>query len=172
MSSLIVEVCEVDEVTPHPNADKMAVAKIKGWYICVAKDPITGEPWCKAGDKVVYFPPDTILPKEVSDKYEVTKYLGHLPKNEDGTRPDGGRVMVANLRGFKSYGFAAPPDDPTWEIGKDLVEYYKATKYEPPERGNQGDEERPSSVFHRYYNMENIRNFLDRLHWLCPLEAL
>jgi hypothetical protein len=161
MSSLIVEVCEVAEVTPHPNADRMAVAKIKGWYVCVAKDAVTGEPWCKAGDKVVYFPPDAVLQPEVSDKHGVTKYLGLLPKNEDGTRPPGGRVMVANLRGFKSYGFASPPDDPTWPVGTDVAAHYGVTKYEPPLKANQGDAERPHAAFHRYYDMENIRNFLD-----------
>ncbi len=161
MSSLIVEVCKVDEVTPHPNADRMAVAKIKGWYVCVARDPVTLEPWCKAGDKVVYFPPNAVLPPEVSDKHGVTKYLGSLPKNEDGTRPPGGRVLVANLRGFKSYGFASPPDDPAWEVGTDVADHYKVTKYEPPLKADQGDAERPHPAFPRYYDMENVRNFPD-----------
>lgn len=31
MSSLIVEVCRVEEVRPHPNADRMAIARVKGW---------------------------------------------------------------------------------------------------------------------------------------------
>ena len=31
MSKLIVEVCAVDKVEPHENADKLAVATIKGW---------------------------------------------------------------------------------------------------------------------------------------------
>ena len=138
MSSLIVEVCKVDEVTPHPNADRMAVAKIKGWYVCVAKDASTGEPWCKTGDKVVYFPPDSVLQPAVSDKFGVTKYLGHLPKDEDGTRPPGGRVMVANLRGFKSFGFAGHLDDPTWEVGKDVAEYYDDHEVRAASQGKPG----------------------------------
>lgn len=161
MSSLIVEVCNVDDVQPHPNADRMAVAKIKGWYVCVARDPVSGEPWCKKGDKVVYFPPDAVLQPDVSDKHGVTKYLGSLPKREDGSRPSGGRVMVANLRGFKSYGFAAPVEDPAWEVGKDVADFYKVTKYEPPMKANQGDAERPHAGFHRFYDMENLRNFPD-----------
>lgn len=159
MSSLIVEVCQVDEVLPHPNADKMAICRIKGWSVCVARNAETGEPWAKPGQKVVYFPPDCVLTKEVAEKFGVTKYLGHLPKNENGSRPEGGRVVVANLRGFKSYGFVAPVDDESWEVGKDLVDYYKVTKYEPPLRANQGDAETPHPAFHRYYDMENIRNF-------------
>lgn len=158
MSSLIIEVCKVDEVVPHPNADRMAVAKVKGWYVCVARGA-DGEPWVKPGDKVVYFPPDSVIPPAVAEKHGVTKYLGHLPKNEDGDRPPGGRVMVANLRGFKSYGYLAAPDDPTWEVGRDVAAHYGVTKYEPPLRANQGDAERPHAAFHRYFDMENIRNF-------------
>jgi hypothetical protein len=159
MSSLIVEVCQVDEVQNHPSADRMAVARIKGWFVCVARDAVTGEPWVKPGQKVVYFPPDCILPAEVADKFGVTKYLGKLPKSEDGTRPSGGRVLVAKLRGVQSYGFVAPLDDESWEIGKDVAVHYNITKYEPPLRANQGDAEKPHPAFHRYYDMENIRNF-------------
>lgn len=159
MSSLIVEVCLVDDVVPHPSADKLAVAHVKGWNVVVNFDE-NGKPWCKKGDKVVYFPPDSILQKEVSDKHGVTNYLGELPKNEDGTRPPGGRVRVANLRSFKSYGFCAPLDDPSWEVGKDVADYYGVTKYEPPVRMIHGDAESPHPGFHRYYDMENIRNFM------------
>lgn len=160
MSSLIIEVCLVDSVRPHPNADRMAVAKIKGWEVCVAKGD-DGEPWVKPGDKVVYFPPESIIPADVAEKHGVTKYLAALPKREDGTRPAGGRVVVANLRSFKSYGYLAKPDDPDWEVGKDLVAYYGVTKYEPPIRATQGDAEKDNPAFHRYFDMENLRNFPD-----------
>ena len=35
MSSLIVEVCRIDKVLPHSNADVLELAHIKGWQ-CVA----------------------------------------------------------------------------------------------------------------------------------------
>lgn len=151
----------MDEVNPHPSADRMSIARIKGWNICVARDPVTGEPWCKVGQKVVYFPPDCIIPQSVAERHGVAKYLGQLPKDEHGNRPPGGRVRVANLRGFKSYGYTAEPDDPNWEVGTDVAEHYGITKYEPPVKTHSGGEERPNPnpVFHHYYDMENLRNF-------------
>jgi hypothetical protein len=148
MSSLIVEVCEVADVVDHPNADRMAVAKIRGWDVCVAKNS-DGTPWCKKGQKVVFFPPDSVIPQAVSDKHGVTKYLSK------------GRVRVANLRGFKSYGYLADLDDPSWPVGKDVAEHYGVTKYDPPMRTTQGDAAKPHPLFHTYYDMENIRNFPD-----------
>lgn len=158
MSSLIIEVCRVDSVRPHPNADRMAVARIKGWEVCVAKN-IDGEPWVKEGDKVVYFPPESVIPAGVAEKHGVTKYLAPLPKREDGTRPTGGRVKVANLRGFKSFGYLAAPDDSSWPVGLDVAEYYSVTKYEPPMRATQEDAHKDSPEFPPYYEMENLRNF-------------
>lgn len=55
MSSLIVEICEVNDVEKHPNADKLDLVSVKGWQ-CVAQK---GE--YQIGDSVVYIPIDSIL---------------------------------------------------------------------------------------------------------------
>lgn len=161
MSSLIVEVCRVDAVEKHPRADRMAIAKVKGWNTCIVHNPDTGESQFKAGDKCVYFPPDSVLPPELSDRLGVTKYLGALAKNEDGTRPPGGRVMVTNLRGEKSYGLIMACENPEWEVGQDVAGYYGVTKWKPPLKATNGDAESPHPAFHRYFDMEHIRNFPD-----------
>src|SRR5882672_1397322 len=114
MSSLIVQVCRVDAVEPHPNADRMEIATIKGWRTCIGKGSFT------PGDLCVYIPPDSVLPAALSDRIGVTKYLTPLPKNSDGTRPDGGRIRVARLRGEKSYGLVIKLDDPIWAVGQDV----------------------------------------------------
>lgn len=150
MSSLIVQVCRVDQVNPHPQADRMEIARIKGWDSCVVKGQF------KAGDKCVYLPPDSVLPTALSDRLNITKYLGMVKK--DGVHI-GGRVMVANLRGFKSYGTIMPCENPEWEVGTDVAEHYGITKWEPPLECQDGDAERHHPAFHRYFDMENIRNF-------------
>lgn len=155
MSSLIVEVCRIDKITPHSRADRLEIAEIKGWQTVVAKDKF------KEGDKVVFFPPDSILPSKLSDRIGVTNYLKQLSKNEDGIRPDGGRVAVANLRSQPSYGLIIPVDDSTWEVGKNVAEFYGVTKWEPPLDCLDGDAEKPHNAFHKYYDMENYRNFPD-----------
>jgi hypothetical protein len=152
MSSLIIQVCKIDHITPHPDADRMEVARIKGWDVCIGKGHF------KPGDKCVYFPPDCVLPTALADRLGITKYL--TPNKTDGV-VTGGRVRVANLRGFKSYGTIMPCENAEWEVGTDVAEHYGITKWEPPLECQDGDAERPHPAFHRYFDMENIRNFPD-----------
>lgn len=161
MSSLIVEVCRVEEVRPHPNAERLAVARVKGWQTCVVRDAAAGRTQFVAGDKCVFFPPDCVLPPELSDRLGVTKYLSPLARLADGSRPPGGRVRVANLRGFKSYGLIMACEEPAWEVGRDVAAHYGVTKWEPPLRAQDGDAEPAHPAFHRYFDMENLRNFPD-----------
>jgi RNA ligase (TIGR02306 family) len=151
MSSLIVEVCEISEILEHTNADKLSIAVIKGWQSIISKGSF------KVGDKCVYFPPDCILTKEVADKLNATRHL--VPHNVgEETRY---RVKAANLRGVKSFGFIAKLEDESLPVGHDLVDFYSVTKYEPPIKATDGDAEREVSVFHKYFDMENIKNFPD-----------
>jgi RNA ligase (TIGR02306 family) len=161
VSSLIIEVCEVREVEKHPNADRMCVCTVKGWKTCAGRDPATGTNQFAPGDRCIYVPPDAVLPPELSDRWGVTRYLSPLARNQDGTRPPGGRVRVARLRGFPSNGFLMPVEDPTWEVGKDLAGLLGITKWEPPLENTDGDSERPHPAFHSYTAIENYRNFPD-----------
>lgn len=154
MSSLVVEVSEVKDSRKHENADRLSVVTVKGWQVCAGRDPETGKNQFEPGDKCVYIPPDSVLPAELSDKLGVTKYLG---KN--------GRVKAANLRGTKSFGLIMAPGDPAWEVGADVAAHYGITKYEPPVREFSkpgapcGGAEADHPAFHRYYDMENLRNY-------------
>src|SRR4051794_4365439 len=110
MSSLIVRVCRVDEVLAHPNADRMAIAVLKGWRTCIRRDPATGATQFRPGDLAVYFPPDCVLPEPLAERLGVKNYLQPLPPGPDGVRPPGGRVRVARLRGQQSFGLIMAPD--------------------------------------------------------------
>jgi hypothetical protein len=62
MAELKVEVCKIDAIKDHPNADKLELAYIggeNGWQSCVQIGIH------KVGDKVVYIPVDSILPMDV-----------------------------------------------------------------------------------------------------------
>jgi RNA ligase (TIGR02306 family) len=161
MSSLIVEVCRVDAVERHPNADRLCICTIKGWRVCAGRDPEAGRNEFEPGDKCVYVPPDCVLPPELADRLHVTKYLSPLAKNADGVRAPGGRVRVARLRGEPSYGLILRPDDPALEVGTDVAARYGITKWEPPPDIVDGDAERPHPAFHAYTGIENYRNFPD-----------
>lgn len=163
MSKLIVEVCRVDKVSDHPNADKMAVATIKGWKTCIKRNQ-DGSTQFVEGDSCVFIPPDAVLSKELGERLGVTNYLKSLNKNPDGTRSEGGRVSVARLRGQPSYGLIVtldvlPVRDDAWHIGDDVADVLGITKWEPPMSCTDGDAETPHAAFHRYYSMENLLNF-------------
>jgi RNA ligase (TIGR02306 family) len=162
MSSLIVEVCRVDAVETHPNADRMCVVTVKGWKVCAGRSAETSANQFAPGELCVYIPPDSILPPVLSDRLGVTKYLSPLAvSNVTGQRPPGGRVRVARLRGFPSYGLIMKPDDPMWEAGKDVADILGITKWEPPPEVQDGETDRYNPAFHRYFSLENWRNFPD-----------
>ncbi len=140
-TELIVPVALIEEVKPHPNADRLEIAQILGWQVVVPRAQH------HAGQKVVYFPPDAVLEPEVSDRFGVTQYLSK------------GRVRCARLRGEPSFGFVVLPDDPSWEVGQNVAEHYRALKYEPPFRPTAGDSEHPHPLFARYTDIENLRNY-------------
>src|SRR5687767_9231735 len=96
MSSLIVEVCRVERVLPHPNADLLELAHIKGWQCVVPRGKYA------PGSLVTYVPIDSVLPEPLSERLGVTKYLSK------------GRVRCARLRGEPSFGLIMDREDPGW----------------------------------------------------------
>lgn len=150
-TKLVVEVCKIDELNPHPNADRLELAVIKGWQCVVPIGKF------KVGDYVVYFPPDTLLPREWTDKFGVTNYCSFM-KDE----PDKGRIRCTRLRGEPSFGLAV-----VLSLGAacvtDVADYYGAEKYEPPLRPSAGDAARDHPMFTKYTDVENLRNFTDVL---------
>lgn len=147
MSKLIVEVCSIDEVQSHPNADRLELAIVKGFQSVVGKGTH------KAGDVIVYIPYDTIVPVELSDKYGFTKYL------------DKGRVKPTKLRGEPTYGVIIP-NEKGYPIGTSVADELGLTKYIPRVRrvgggggGRCEDEESPHPLFPKYTELENLRHY-------------
>lgn len=170
MSKLIVEVCRVDAIENHPNAERLKIATVKGWKTCIRHDPDTGSSQFAVGDKCVFFPPDAVLPAALANdpadaipgRLGIVKYLKMLPKNADGSRPDGGRVAAARLRGVPSFGVIMhidPAVDPDWEIGADVADHFGVTKWEPPPERVDGDAEPAHPRFFAYTNIENFGNY-------------
>jgi len=150
MSSLIVEVVRVNDIKEHPNADKLEIAVVKGWECIVPRESY------KVGDKVVYAPIDSVIPSELSDKMNITKYLSH------------GRVRTAKLRGIYSQGLIIPmkyvPNYENLQTGDNVAETLGITKFEPPIKIRMGGLHRVSEPrFIKYTDIENIKNFPDTL---------
>lgn len=143
MSSLIVEVATIQEIKVHENADNLELAIVKGWQCVVGKGQYS------VGEKIVYFPPDTVLPQTLIDGYGVSQHVHN------------GRIRCAKLRGEPSFGLVVSVPKHEWEVGRDVAEYFGATKYEPPMKNMQGDQESDDALFVRYTEIENLRNFPD-----------
>jgi len=148
MSSLIVEVCEIKDVQPHPNADRLDIAHVKGWNCIIQKDSY------KVGDWCVFFPPDSVLPDWIIEKYE----LEFLKK--------GGRIGTLKLRGYISQGLILPIDvvKRYVNLGEDLAQELGVTKYEPPDKpvqmkGKIVSRKVQNPHFTKYTDIENIKNF-------------
>ena len=157
MSELKVTVQKIWAVTEHPNADRMEIAIIGGsggWQCCVQKDAH------KAGDLVIYFPVDSILPPELESQIFGPDAKVKLSK---------GRVRTIKLRGAISQGLAVGLDTlkvpSTVYAGQDLTKWLGVTKWEPPAAGSPGQNVQRATPrntnpnFHKYTDVNHLRNY-------------
>lgn len=155
MSSIVVNVAEVEEVLPHPNADRLALARIRGWQAVIRKRQ-DGSPEFAPGERVVYIPPGSTLPRQMAERLGVVNYLS------ERTNIEGERELVVKqvrLRGEPSFGLVIAPADPDWPVGFDVREHYGIGKFQPPVKFTAGDSEAQHPLFHRYTDIENLRDF-------------
>ncbi len=71
MSSIVVPVAVVDTVSPHPDPEttSLELIQVLGWQLVARKGQYT------PGQRLVYIPPDSLLPVELSERLGVTNYL-------------------------------------------------------------------------------------------------
>jgi RNA ligase (TIGR02306 family) len=113
----------ISEIRPHPNADKLQLAKVLGYTCIIEKDRY------RAGAAIVLIQPDTVLPD---------KPWAEMFKKRSS------RVRAMKLRDVWSFGIVMSPYDicdfgdlkgmllPE-NIGKDISERIGVTKYEAPQ---------------------------------------
>ena len=109
-------------IEPHPNADKLEVARVKG-YSC-----IVGKNQYRTGDLAVYLPIDSMIPKDILEELGLTGDLNGPKKN---------RVKMIKLRGVVSEGLLYPINGEKishmdLKEGDDVADVLKITKYETP----------------------------------------
>lgn len=157
MSDLVVESVVIEEIKPHNNADKLEIAVVGGWEIIVGKNDNY-----KVGDLVVHVQPDALVPREWADTWGVSDYLSWKGAATSG------RVRAARLRGVISFGFLVP-NESNAKAGAPLAEHYGITKWEPPVVHVQGQARRQHPHFHRYTNIQNLRNHKNKLDYTREL---
>ena len=116
-------------VIPHPNADNLEIALVDGWKCIVKKGDF------KAGDRVIYFEIDSLLP--ITPQFEFLRKYAYVNKSwmpkELGVS-EGFRIKTIKLRGEVSQGLVVPvPKDLELVVDSyDLTEHFKVLKYEVP----------------------------------------
>jgi len=138
-SSPYVKDVTIKNIKPAENSDFLELISFEemGWQT-VGKKNIY-----KVGQKVTFLPPDSVLPFELSEELEVTKYLSK------------GRIRVTRLRGNRSEGLI---------VEKEKIEPYLPyiLKWEDlPTIQMGGETERMSNIpweFEKFYKMPNILN--------------
>lgn len=118
-----VEIVSITDIIPHPNADKLEIAKIKSWNVIIGKGS------CKPGEKVVYIHPDAQLNTQLDWVQPYTKFLAKR-----------GRVRTVKLRDVFSEGMVVSLDEIKKyypEITEDtsneeLANILSIVHYEPP----------------------------------------
>lgn len=99
MTRNLVTIRTIDEVLPHPNADRLEIVKIGGWQ-CVS-----GKGNFKSGDKAVYLEIDSFVPVD----REPFKFLEKNAITWNGKV--GARIKTIRLRGELSQGLLLPTKD-------------------------------------------------------------
>ena len=114
-------VARIGEVIPIPGADNIELVLAGGWQAIVQKGQYA------EGGLVVVATTDAIIPRELSDKMNITNYLRK-----------GGRVRTVKLKGVYSECLIIPllyipkGNINTYTEGKDMMEVMGIFKYEPP----------------------------------------
>jgi RNA ligase (TIGR02306 family) len=124
MSTFAVTLEEVKEIKPHNNADRLELAflKDKDFQMVVLKDVY------KAGEKVVYFPIDSLLPQPL---------ISFMGLGGRLTGKESNRVKTAKLRDEISQGLLCSVDKicsylNVTEIPENLTAALSVEKYDPP----------------------------------------
>lgn len=147
MSVFKVEVVKINQVNPHPNADRLDIASFEG----MAYQVITAKGNFKIGDLAYYFPIDSVIPENYLDEFGIRSYYSK-------------KLRAAKLRGIFSEGLLIPVgDDFAGNIGDDYTEYFGVEKYEYPiPRSMSGEMENHVGQY-KFPSPEHLKRYKDVL---------
>ena len=148
----------IERVWPHPNADRLDLATLAGvaFQFVVARNSFA------AGERVVYFPVDSVLPPAVTDRLGVTGKLAGKDKD---------RLKTVRLRGEISQGLVGPvslldgldlpADLPPADEAERIAAHLGVVKYDPPPVMSKGALLRPLPAGLSAYDIEGFERFAD-----------
>lgn len=124
MSTHTVEIIEIAEVKPHPNADRLEIIPVGGWQAVVKKGQF------RPGDRAIYVEPDYTVPTARQE-------FAFLAK----PGRDRHRLKAVRLRGELSYGLLIDvPGDITAPVGSNVMADLDIKRWEPEVKLTMADE--------------------------------
>ena len=120
MAKFAVKIHRV-QISRHPNADRLEIARIGGYECCVGKHTL------KTGDLAAYVPDGALVPQTLLAEMNLQGKLAGTEQN---------RVRPILLRGVLSQGLVVPPTiealrSRTFTEGDDVTALLRIVKYEP-----------------------------------------
>lgn len=113
---MLASIQTVEEILPHPNADRLELARVGGYLCIVSKGSFS------AGQPCVFIAPDSVLPEaawsEIYRKFSKS------------------RVKAQKIRGTWSFGIVESPEKvglTNFEVGQDVSAQLGVIKYEAPQ---------------------------------------
>ena len=184
MAEFEVKVVKIDNVTSHPNADRLSLVTIGG-YTCISNLQENGEPRYKENDLVVYIPEGAVIPEWMLKKmgfWNDEKNMGGLAGSK------GDRVKAIKLRGTLSLGILYPviPNvhsnetygltfykDNDFEMtgvieGQNVADILGITKYEPVVPPNMSGRVKGGHFEYAFkYDLESIQGMMkSKFMWI------
>lgn len=155
-----VPLTTIREILPHNNATSLEFAVVYGFKVIVAKGQY------KAGDTVIFIPPDSVIPQSLEDKLFGPDSKIKLNKH---------RVRQIKIRGEYSQGMLVHPEDSdliieNYDLEDNLADALGITKYEPPQATYQTasvrkrDKAKENPYFHKYGGIDNFKWYPDLFH--------
>lgn len=154
MSSLIVEVCEIEERIDLEDCHSLDLYRVKGWY------SISGKKLYAPGDKVVFIPPETEVTDKFCDYFCTGKVKIH--KNRIKTEKIRGCIsqgLLLDLRDSRLLEFY--PELAQVSPGDDVANILEIRKWEPKNipTNMKGKAVKRHPQLEKYTDIENIKNF-------------
>lgn len=144
MTRKLASVQRILEISPIPDADRIETAKVLGWQVVIAKDYNL-----RAGDLVVYFEIDSILPDKPEFEFMRDRKF---------------RIKTIKLKKQISQGLVMPlsilPKNKVWAEGDDVTSVLNVKKYDP-----EGDLEKRLLDESKQRSKNKLSKFLLQFAW-------
>lgn len=153
MSSSRVEVTKIHSIQPHPNADRLELARVFEYPVVIEKGKYD------EGSLVGYVPPDSLVPVHVPQFSFLRDKAKHVTENGHLAH----RVRAVKLRGCVSQGLVV--DAEGYADGDDITERLGVEHWNPPDPANRNiakniDSAPPPPVPAPVYDVESYRRHL------------